>query len=134
MLGKLAVPSVVNPSVFSENRPWGHFERYSLNEPCTVKLVYVEANKRLSLQYHNLRDEFWKVIKGPAEVRTEAHTRVLQEGETIMIPRKTVHRLGGLDKPVVILEISYGEFDESDIVRLQDDYSRQITDAAQVTH
>ena len=133
-LEDMVIPSVVNPAVFTETRPWGHFERYSLNEPCTVKLVYVEANKRLSLQYHNKRDEFWKVIKGPAEVRTEDNTRVLQEGDTIMIPRKTVHRLGGIDESVVILEISYGEFDECDIVRLQDDYSRQLNNAAPVTH
>jgi mannose-6-phosphate isomerase len=133
-LEDMVIPSVVNPAVFTETRPWGHYERYSLNEPCTVKLVYVEANKRLSLQYHNKRDEFWKVIKGPAEVRTEDNTRVLQEGDTIMIPRKTVHRLGGLEESVVILEISYGEFDECDIVRLQDDYSRQLNNAAPVTH
>ncbi|MGI0037227.1 MAG: phosphomannose isomerase type II C-terminal cupin domain [Nitrososphaera sp.] len=133
-LEEMVIPSVVNPMVFTENRPWGHFERYSLNEPCTVKLVYVEANRRLSLQYHNKRDEFWKVINGPAEVRTEDNTRVLQEGDTIMIPRKTVHRLGGLDRPAIILEISYGDFEESDIVRLQDDYSRQLDNAAPVAH
>lgn len=134
ILEDMVIPSVVNPVVFTETRPWGHFERFSLNEPCTVKLVYVEANKRLSLQYHNKRDEFWKVIKGPAEVRTEDDTRVLQGGDTIMIPRKTIHRLGGLDESVIILEISYGEFDECDIVRLQDDYSRQLNNAAPVTH
>jgi mannose-6-phosphate isomerase-like protein (cupin superfamily) len=137
------IPTVVNPAIFVEKRPWGHFERYTLNEPCTVKLVYVEPGKRLSLQYHNNRDEFWKVIKGPAEVRTGNKIRVLQQGESVMIPRKTVHRLGNnsssggrLDNcdVVVIMEISYGQFDEADIVRLEDDHSRQtdkITPEAQ---
>jgi mannose-6-phosphate isomerase-like protein (cupin superfamily) len=57
----MVIPSIVNPEVLTEQRPWGIFERYSLNEPTTVKLIMVEANKRLSLQYHNNRDEFWAV-------------------------------------------------------------------------
>jgi mannose-6-phosphate isomerase len=120
----MVIPSIVNPQVMTEQRPWGLFERYSLNEPTTVKLIMVEANKRLSLQYHNNRDEFWKVIKGPVEVRTEDDTRVLESGDSILIPRKTVHRLGALDEPAIVLEISYGHFDESDIVRLEDDHQR----------
>ncbi|HKU49341.1 MAG TPA: phosphomannose isomerase type II C-terminal cupin domain [Nitrososphaera sp.] len=120
------IPSIVNPPHFVEKRPWGHFERYTLNEPCTVKLVYVDPHRRLSLQYHHKRDEFWKVIKGPAEVRFGDSIKALQQGESVMIPRKTVHRLGGLDDEVVILEISFGQFDEADIVRLEDDHRRQV--------
>jgi mannose-6-phosphate isomerase-like protein (cupin superfamily) len=129
----MIIPSPANPTLYSEKRPWGYFERFSLNEPSTVKLVHVQPRKRLSLQYHNNRDEFWKVIRGPAEVRTEDDVQILVEDESIMIPRKTVHRLGALDHPVTILEISYGQFDEADIVRLQDDYSRQMDNRAPVT-
>lgn len=143
------IPTIVNPAIFVEKRPWGHFERYTLNEPCTVKLVYVEPGKRLSLQYHNNRDEFWKVVKGSAEVRIGDKIRVLHQGESVMIPRKTVHRLGNNTRSesssgnggrpnnfdvVIVMEISYGQFDEADIVRLEDDHSRQtdkITPAAQ---
>jgi hypothetical protein len=35
-----------------------------------------------------------------------------------------VHRLIGAGTDAIILEISTGEFDESDIVRLDDDYKR----------
>ena len=128
----MVIPSIVNPQVMTEQRPWGLFERYSLNEPTTVKLIMVEANMRLSLQYHNNRDEFWKVIKGPIEVRTEDKTRMLETGESILIPRKTVHRLGALDEPAIVLEISYGKFDESDIVRLEDDYERTAKNTATI--
>jgi mannose-1-phosphate guanylyltransferase len=116
----------------AENRPWGRFERYTLNEPCTVKLVYVEGGKRLSLQYHNNRSEFWKVVKGPVKVRVNDDEKVLQTGETVMIPKKTVHRLIGLDSQpqAVIMEISFGQFDEADIVRLEDDYKRVVNAAA----
>jgi mannose-6-phosphate isomerase len=126
----MVIPSIVNPEVMTEQRPWGLFERYSLNEPSTVKLIMVEPSKRLSLQYHNNRDEFWKVIKGPVEVRTEDKTRMLETGESILIPRKTVHRLGALDEPAIVLEIAYGQFDEQDIVRIEDDYERMPKNTA----
>ncbi|HJS81732.1 MAG TPA: phosphomannose isomerase type II C-terminal cupin domain [Nitrososphaera sp.] len=110
--------------MITEKRPWGHFERYTLNEPCTVKMVYLDGGKRLSLQYHNNRSEFWKVIKGPVKVQLNDDVKVLQTGDSITIPMKAVHRLIGAGTDGVILEISKGEFDESDIVRLEDDYKR----------
>jgi mannose-6-phosphate isomerase-like protein (cupin superfamily) len=110
--------------VFAEQRPWGRFERFTLNEQSTVKLVYLDGDKRLSLQYHNNRSEFWKVIKGPVKVQLGNDTKTLQTGESIEIPKKAVHRLIGAGTDAVILEISMGEFDESDIMRLEDDYKR----------
>lgn len=107
-----------------ESRPWGRFERFTLNEPCTVKLVYVDSDKRLSLQYHNNRSEFWKVVKGPVKVQLGDEIKTLQTGETITVPKKGVHRLIGAGVDAIILEISTGDFDEQDIVRLEDDYSR----------
>jgi mannose-6-phosphate isomerase-like protein (cupin superfamily) len=110
--------------VITEKRPWGRFERFTLNEPSTVKLVYVDGNKRLSLQYHNNRIEFWKVVKGPVKVQIGNETRTLQTGESVTVPAKTIHRLVGAGTDAIILEISTGNFDEKDIVRLEDDYSR----------
>jgi mannose-1-phosphate guanylyltransferase len=117
--------------VVIESRPWGKFERYTLNEPCTVKLVYVEEGKRLSLQYHNNRTEFWKVVKGPVMVRIKDEEKILMTGDTVTIPKKTVHRLIGLEgvRQGIIMEISFGQFDEADIVRLEDDYKR-VAEAA----
>jgi mannose-6-phosphate isomerase len=45
-------------------------------------------------------------------------------GEELFIPRETVHRLFTEGEEVRILEISFGEFDEEDIVRLDDVYGR----------
>lgn len=108
-----------------EKRPWGHFERFTLNEPCTVKLVYLDGDKRLSLQYHNNRSEFWKVVKGQVRVQIGEEKKLLQTGDSITVPKKAIHRLEGAGTDAVVLEISYGEFEEGDIVRLQDDYSRK---------
>jgi mannose-1-phosphate guanylyltransferase len=108
-----------------EVRPWGRFERFTLNEKSTVKLVYLDGGKRLSLQYHNNRTEFWKVINGPVKVQIGNETKTLQTGDSIEIPMKVTHRLIGAGHDAIILEISTGEFDESDIVRLEDDYARK---------
>lgn len=110
--------------IYSESRPWGKFEKFHENKPCTVKLIYVNANSRLSLQYHKKRSEFWKVIKGTAMVEIGEKMITLQEGETITIPRQTKHRVLALENDCIILEIAYGKFDENDIVRLEDDYHR----------
>ena len=110
--------------VYSESRPWGRFEKFHENKSCTVKLIYVNANSRLSLQYHKKRSEFWKVVKGTAMVEIDEKRIVLEEGDTITIPRQAKHRVLALGSDCIILEISYGRFDENDIVRLEDDYQR----------
>ena len=110
--------------IYSEIRPWGRFEKFHENKSCTVKLIYVNANSRLSLQYHKKRSEFWKVIKGTAVVEIDKKTIVLREGETTTIPRQAKHRVLALKSDCIILEIAYGRFDENDIVRLEDDYQR----------
>ncbi|MGI0048242.1 MAG: phosphomannose isomerase type II C-terminal cupin domain [Nitrososphaera sp.] len=112
--------------VYSESRPWGRFEKFHENKPCTVKLIYVNANSRLSLQYHNKRSEFWKVIKGTAMVELDGKNLVLTEGETLSIPKQAKHRVAALDSECVILEIAYGRFEENDIVRIEDDYNRAV--------
>jgi mannose-6-phosphate isomerase len=110
--------------IYSESRPWGKFEKFHENKPCTVKLIYVNANSRLSLQYHKKRSEFWKVIKGSAMVEINEKTIILEEGETITIPRQARHRVLARKSECIILEIAYGRFDENDIVRIEDDYQR----------
>jgi mannose-6-phosphate isomerase len=112
--------------IYSEDRPWGKFEKFHENQLSTVKLIYINANSRLSLQYHRERSEFWKVIKGTAEVELDGKIIEVKEEETIDIPKGVRHRVKALDNNCVILEIAYGKFDENDIVRIEDDYQRII--------
>jgi mannose-6-phosphate isomerase len=107
-----------------EERPWGRFEQFVHNEPCSVKLLYVKASSRLSLQYHNRRKEFWKVIRGPVDVQIGDDVITGNEGDEFEIPVGVKHRLQGLSSHGIILEISFGDFDEQDIVRLDDDFGR----------
>jgi mannose-6-phosphate isomerase len=111
-------------NTYFEKRPWGWFEKFHQNKPCTVKLIHINSNKRLSLQYHNKRSEFWKVVRGTAMVELDGRETILAEGDTIVIPRQAHHRVAALDGDCTILEIAYGKFDEDDIVRIEDDFQR----------
>ena len=111
--------------VYSEARPWGRFDKFNENERCTVKLLYVNSGSRLSLQYHKNRMEFWRIVKGNPVVQIQDKEIQLKEGQDIVIPREARHRITAGESDCVILELSVGEFDENDIVRIQDDYCRK---------
>ncbi len=112
-----------------ENRPWGNFHQFCHNEKCTVKHLNVDVDKRLSLQYHYHRDEFWKVIKGEGSVVIGNDVIHAKEGDEFYIPRKVLHRImTDKNSSLMILELSYGHFDEKDIVRIEDDFGR-VADA-----
>ncbi len=112
------------PSVKVE-KPWGYFEQYTHNLPSTVKIITVSPGGTLSRQYHEKRDELWVVLDPGARVELDEEVLYPEVEEKLFIPRETVHRLSAGNKgPVRILEISFGEFDEDDIVRLEDVYGR----------
>ena len=123
-MGEEMYPGGGPPSV-RVDKPWGRFEQYAHNVPCTVKIITVEPGGTLSRQYHHGRDELWVVLDPGA--RVELGEKVLHPApeEKLFIPRGTIHRLScDGERPVRILEVSFGEFDEDDIVRLEDVYGR----------
>lgn len=111
-----------------EQRPWGWFEQFNENSQCSVKLIHVKARSRLSLQYHNHRNEFWKVIRGPVRVEIGGKEYRGEEGDEFRIPAGSKHRLAALENDALLLEISYGRFDENDIIRVEDDFGRVIVE------
>ena len=99
-----AIEREIKDKIFVSNRPWGNFRQFTLNEPTTVKVITVEAGQQLSLQTHV----------------TDAAV-----GDEYVIPRGTKHRLSSRGPKARILEVAFGKFDEDDIVRLEDVYSRR---------
>jgi len=56
-------------------------------------------------------------------------------GQEIWLPKGSLHRLGCSDmasRPVRVLEVSFGEFDENDIERLEDSYGRAYSSSATI--
>lgn len=74
------------------------------------------------------------IVNGIAHVQVDNRIYVLKEGQTIEIPKNARHRVEAKKTKCVILEISYGLFDEEDIVRLEDDYKRKTTPPPQSLH
>lgn len=112
------------PNYEKEIRPWGNFERFTLNEESTVKLITVSPNGSLSLQKHSHRKEFWKIISGTGTVNVAGEVTDIVAGDTYFISEGEEHRVEAGDEQVIFLEIAFGEFDENDIERLEDKYNR----------
>ena len=107
-----------------DNRPWGDSLTFTHNEPSTVKILIVNAGEAFSLQYHRHREEFWHVISGDGTIEIGDTVVPVRPGDDHVIPAGTNHRISAGTSPVVVLEISKGEFDENDITRLEDRYGR----------
>ena len=111
--------------VLVDERPWGRFEQFVLNEAVTVKIITVNPGQRLSLQTHEQRDEMWQILDGPLEVQVEDRIWAAQPGERVWVPLESRHRITNKgSEPGRVLEIAFGVFDEDDIERLEDDYER----------
>ena len=116
-----------NPTgdVFSVERPWGDFRQFVSNEPVTVKIITVQPGHRLSLQRHEHRGEMWQILDAPMDITVGERTWSAQPGEMVWVPWGSVHRMGNSgSEPGRLLEVAFGHFDENDIERLEDDYSR----------
>lgn len=91
----------------------------------TVKTITIDPGQRLSLQRHQDRAEMWQVLSGPVQVTVDDRTWSVAVGEMVWVPPGAVHRLGNVgEQPALVLELAFGDFDEDDIERLQDDYAR----------
>ena len=113
------------PAPTVAERPWGQFQQFVSNERVTVKIITVQPGHRLSLQKHGHRGEFWHVLDVPIHVCVDDREWTAQPGEDVWVPCGAVHRMTNQgDAPGRLLEIAFGDFDESDIERLEDDYAR----------
>jgi mannose-6-phosphate isomerase-like protein (cupin superfamily) len=105
------------------------------SQKLSPKFLLVAPGQRLSWQYHFRRAELWKLIGGESGIvrgATDEQGEVLPMnlGVTISLQKGERHRLVGLQNWGVVAEIwmhsdPENPSDESDIVRLQDDYSRK---------
>ena len=111
--------------VLEDVRPWGKFRAYPYELGSSVKIITVEPGKALSLQYHERRAELWVVLDPGLEVTVGERVLRPAPDEELFIPRRALHRLRNLGpRPARIMEIWIGDPDESDIVRVQDDFGR----------
>ena len=68
-----------------EIRPWGSFERFTLNEKSTVKIIKVEPGQKLSLQQHAARDEEWLILQGAGSVTVGEQVTDVVPGDNFFV-------------------------------------------------
>jgi mannose-1-phosphate guanylyltransferase/mannose-6-phosphate isomerase len=113
------------PAVNSAIRPWGSFSQYAFNQDCTISLMSVNPGQRLSLQSHTARAELWVVIDDGAVIQLDDAIARYRAGDEVWIPANVRHRLSCAGStPVRVLEIAFGNWQQSDITRYEDDYAR----------
>jgi mannose-6-phosphate isomerase len=113
------------------DKPWGHELHWAVTERYVGKVLVIEAGKRLSLQYHEVKDESILVVSGRLRLLLEDEDGVdrieeLGPGEHRRVPTGRRHRYEAIERTELI-EVSTPELD--DVVRLSDDYGREGTSA-----
>lgn len=108
----------------------------ALTQKLSPKILVVTPQMRLSWQYHFRRAEVWKVIgENPVGIKKSLSDseppalELYQTNQLITLQQGERHRLIGLENWGIVAEIwqhidASLPSDESDIVRLQDDFGR----------
>lgn len=123
-MSELIIPEM-KPAVKFVERPWGSFKQFAANEPCTVSLMTVLPGQRLSLQSHTMRAELWIVMDDNSTIQVGDDIHTYNAGDEIWIPVNERHRLSCPgEKPVRVLEVAFGNWQQEDIERYDDDYQR----------
>ena len=113
------------------DKPWGHELIWAHTDRYVGKLLVIETGKRLSLQRHEIKDESILVREGRLRLYLEDDDGVIREqelgiGEGARIATGRVHRFEAIER-CELIEVSTPELD--DVIRLQDDFGREGTNA-----
>ena len=113
------------------DKPWGHELIWAHTDRYVGKVLVIETGKRLSLQRHVIKDESIFVSSGRLRLYLEDDEGVVRElelgpGEHRHVATGRIHRYEAIER-CELIEVSTPELD--DVVRLEDDYGREGTNA-----
>jgi mannose-6-phosphate isomerase-like protein (cupin superfamily) len=111
------------------DKPWGWELWWTVTDNYVGKVIFINAGQRLSLQYHEEKDESVFVIDGEMTLHLEDESGELAPirlgpGEFHRVPVGKRHRFEAITDTRLI-EVSTPELD--DVVRLEDDFGREGT-------
>ncbi|MCP4006775.1 MAG: hypothetical protein GY725_21555 [bacterium] len=115
------------PVTRREEKPWGHEDIWAETDRYVGKILAIKAGHRLSLQYHEIKDETILVVKGELRLTLENDAGELEicslkPGERRHVIPGRRHRFEAVED-CELIEVSSPELD--DVVRLEDDYGRR---------
>ena len=106
-------------------KPWGYEEIWAKTNNYVGKTIVIRQGHRLSLQYHQKKEETIYVIDGHLRIWKNNNERDYvdyEPGSVYHVNPGEVHRFGAAYKDVKIVEVSTPEL--NDVIRLEDDYNR----------
>lgn len=103
-------------------KPWGHEEWWAHCDKYVGKILYIKKDHRLSLQYHNVKEETMRVLSGTLTLTLGDQDIVMKPGDIAHIEPGVIHRMAANHDDVTVLEVSTPEV--HDVVRVRDDYNR----------
>lgn len=109
-------------------KPWGSEVWYALTDRYAGKILRVRAGHKLSVQYHEVKDETSYLLSGrllleQGESAGTMSRRTLDPGAVWRNAPRVVHSIEALEDSV-ILEVSTPEL--HDVVRVEDRYGRPV--------
>ena len=107
------------------DKPWGYEILWAQTEDYVSKIMCIQPNQRMSLQYHEKKEETIYVMSGVLILweSKEAETfKRLGPGTVYHVKPGQIHRFGAGDNAVMLTEVSTNFLE--DVVRLEDDYKR----------
>ena len=107
-------------------RPWCTYTVLHTADNHQVKTLTVNPGQRLSYQTHEHRAEYWVITEGVGVVTLNGVDTPCSEGDAFIVEIGDAHRISNTgDTPLTFIETQLGSvLEESDIVRLDDDYGR----------
>jgi mannose-1-phosphate guanylyltransferase len=101
------------------DRAWGHYLVLDEHAHYKLKEIIVAANRCLSYQRHEYRDELWYVKQGKGTLILDDESHVLRQHSIVVIKRGQWHQLiNGTNEELRIIEIQHGDScNEEDIER-----------------
>ena len=107
-------------------KPWGYELIWAKTDRYAGKILHINKGHRLSLQYHEIKEETILISKGKMILVFENAAGVLEEipmneGEAHHIPVGKKHRMIAVED-CDVFEVSTAEL--NDVVRLDDSYGR----------
>ena len=112
-------------------KPWGEELIWALTDRYCGKVITIETGRRLSLQYHEEKDEAILVVRGRLRLLLENEqgqdeVSELGPGDSAHVAAGRRHRYEAIER-VELVEVSTPEL--GDVVRLEDDFGREGTSA-----
>jgi mannose-6-phosphate isomerase-like protein (cupin superfamily) len=112
-------------------KPWGEELIWALTDRYCGKVITIETGRRLSLQYHEEKDEAILVVRGRLRLLLENEqgqdeVSELRPGDSAHVAAGRRHRYEAIER-VELVEVSTPEL--GDVVRIEDDFGREGTSA-----